>query len=197
MLSEVSKIVATGGIGKPINLSEILLFEHAPNRDTRGEFTRIFDTFMLEKLCKRKVEFQQISFSHNLKKHTRRGLHVRKWPEVEPKFVRVLQGAVVDLVLDCRPDSSSFGSWAMYLLESIDGSGICIPGGFAHGIQTTEDNTILAYGMDLPFNPSLDVAINSADKDLSISWGHTFSSMSEKDRFAQTWSEFKDSIWIA
>jgi dTDP-4-dehydrorhamnose 3,5-epimerase len=123
-------------------------------------------------------------------KFTRRGMHVRKLPELEFKFVRVIRGVVLDVILDCRPESKSFGSWAMFKLEALNGDGIIVPGGFAHGIQTLTDDTTLIYAMEIPYDSNLDITINSEDFDLGIKWGENFNSISDKDRNGISWQNY-------
>ena len=106
----------------------------------------------------------------------------------------MLTGSVLDLILDCRPDSRSFGSWVLLELRSSNGDGICVPGGFAHGIQTLEPDTILVYGMEISFDPTKDLAIDSADMDLNINWGSDYSVISTKDKSALSWKLFTNQL---
>ena len=186
-----------GGLGQRIDSSQLRTFQHMPNQDDRGEFTRIFDTTYLTDLLNRKVEFTQISMSFNTSKGTRRGLHIRRLPEVEYKFVRAIKGSFIDVILDCRPDSKSFGSWAMFELNARDGTGIVVPGGFAHGIQTLENDTTIVYGMEIEFSAQADIAINSNDSDLGIRWRRDAVCISEKDKNAMSWQSYKKSVFFS
>jgi dTDP-4-dehydrorhamnose 3,5-epimerase len=186
--------ISIGGLGEPIDELDLNLFQNLPNLDHRGEFTRIFDTDELSGLLERKIILSQISMSHNKSKNTRRGLHVRRLPTLEIKFVRAMKGSFLDVLLDCRPKSKSFGSWAMFELSAKSGDGIVIPGGFAHGIQTLEDETIVVYGMEIPFSAKEDLSINSEDHELNILWRDAAVSISEKDCNAQTWKQFVEEL---
>jgi dTDP-4-dehydrorhamnose 3,5-epimerase len=184
------KLIASGGLSNGIEFPFFPLFSNNPNLDNRGEFTRIFDVQQLAQIVNRNIQLNQVSFSYNYKKFTRRGLHVRNSTEDETKFVRILKGSVLDLILDCRVGSNSFGSWALFELHASSGDGIIVPGGFAHGIQTLENDTIVCYGMEIPFDPKKDLAINTDDLELKIPWGNKYSTISIKDKNAQSWQEF-------
>ena len=186
----IEKLISAGGTLKNIQFDTSPYFQNLPNLDDRGEFTRIFDTTQLSRRLNREIKLNQVSFSYNYCKYTRRGLHLRKLPEHETKFVRILRGSVLDVILDCRKESDSFGSWAIFELKASDGDGIIVPGGFAHGIQTLENDTIVGYGMEIPFDPKKDLAINTDDIELKIPWGQNYTAISEKDRHAQSWAEF-------
>ena len=194
MLSRNAVVRDQGGLGEKINLEIIQTFSCTPNFDERGEFTRIFDVRKMSEKLNRNISLSQVSFSRNTQKFTRRGLHVRKWPEEEHKYVRVLTGSILDLILDCRPNSSSFGSWAILELKASNGDGLYVPAGFAHGIQTLEPETILAYGMEIPYDPTKDIAVDSLDLDLKINWGAKHSVMSKKDSSALSWKQFINQI---
>jgi dTDP-4-dehydrorhamnose 3,5-epimerase len=185
-----TKIIASGGLSNGIEFPYFPYFSNLPNLDDRGEFTRIFDVQQLSQIINKDIHLNQVSFSFNHKKLTRRGLHVRNSTEKETKFVRILKGSVLDLILDCRVTSDSFGSWTLFELHASSGDGIIVPGGFAHGIQTLENDTIVCYGMEIPFDPKKDLAINTDDLDLKIPWGHHYSTISPKDKNAQSWQEF-------
>jgi dTDP-4-dehydrorhamnose 3,5-epimerase len=191
---ESAKIIASGGLSNGIDFPYFPYFSNLPNLDNRGEFTRIFDANQLSQIVNKDVNLNQVSFSYNHNKFTRRGLHVRNLAENEIKFVRILKGSVLDLILDCRVTSDSFGSWILFEIHASSGDGIIVPGGFAHGIQTLENDTIVCYGMEIPFDPKKDLAINSDDLDLKIPWGHNYSAISPKDKNAQSWQEFTSKL---
>jgi dTDP-4-dehydrorhamnose 3,5-epimerase len=190
MLRANDFLKSAGGLGAPIDLDSILVFQHSPNSDSRGEFTRIFDVGLISEKLGTQILLSQISYSGNVHVNTRRGLHLRRLPELEMKCVRVIQGKILDLVLDCRPESESFGSWAAFELSAKTGDGIIVPGGFAHGMQTLVERTALCYGMNLPFNSMLDLAINTDDSDLGIRWPTKPSNISEKDKNGMAWGEY-------
>ena len=172
-------------------LREICFFSTTLNKDIRGEFTRIFDFPKLKKELNIDFSPRQISYSKNPIRGTRRGLHVRTSVPLESKLVRPISGSIFDVLLDCRKDSETFGVWVGFELDSQLGQGVWIPGGVAHGIQTLEDLTYVAYAMNVEFDSSLDVAINSTDEYLGIQWPATTKLlMSDKDLNALSWVDF-------
>lgn len=152
--------------------NKIITFEFSPNTDDRGEFTRIID--FNEKIFKdsnlKSEQFCQFSFSRSLKKGTRRGLHLHMWPDSEIKIVKALRGSFFDVVVDCRPNSKTFGKWQSFKLDSEIGNGIVVPKGFAHGIETLVDDTLIFYAMDQPYTFSRDVTISLIDSQIDIDW---------------------------
>ena len=174
-------------------MTEVIGFTSPRNIDDRGEFSRIYDFKEINSPYFNNGA-SQISFSYNKLQNTRRGLHVRVENPLEYKLVRPIQGSIFDVVLDCRQNSKSFGTWISFVLKSDLGDGICVPGGFAHGIQTLEDQTIVIYAMNVPFEEKLDYAINGNDSYLKINWPSNPSVMSEKDLNAPRWNEFVYSL---
>jgi dTDP-4-dehydrorhamnose 3,5-epimerase len=174
--------------------SEIKYFTTNVNADARGEFTRIFDLSQLGNVQNINFTPIQFSYSFNISAHTRRGLHVRIQSPRESKLVRPIRGSILDVILDCRVESETFGCWVSTLLESAKGEGILIPGGCAHGIQTLVDDVIVVYAMDVIFDEKLDIAINSEDESLKINWPRNSSVMSPKDRLAMNWEKFLSKV---
>ena len=167
-----------------------LVFKNSVNLDSRGEFSRIFDLENIRNVFK-DFNLEQVSFSRSLRKNTRRGMHVQINPSEEIKLVRVLKGSLIDVIIDTNLESKNFGQWAMFRLDALTGEGLIVPSGFAHGIHTLETETIVAYGMNIRYDPLRDKAIYSDDLDLNIPWGYPIEEISVKDRTALNWKEFK------
>lgn len=152
--------------------NKIITFEFLPNKDDRGEFTRIID--FNDKIFKdsnlSSHQFCQFSFSRSFKKGTRRGLHLQMWPDSEIKIVKALRGSFFDVVVDCRPNSQTFGKWQSFILDSEIGNGLVVPKGFAHGIETLVEETLIFYAMDQPYTLSKDVTISLSDFQIGIDW---------------------------
>lgn len=168
---------------------ETLLISTEINKDDRGEFSRIYDLKTIQTKLPN-FELKQVSFSKSLKSNTRRGLHVQINPSIEIKIVRVLEGQLVDVIIDMRKNSDTFAKWAMYSLNDFDGNSLIVPAGFAHGIQTLSDNTIVAYGMNTEFDPTRDAAIQSDDPFLDIPWPCQPAVISRKDKNADLVKDF-------
>lgn len=150
-------------------------------KDSRGHF---FESFHQDKLADilPARPFVQDNESYSVK-GTLRGLHLQTGEFSQAKYVRVVQGAVFDVVVDLRPGSSTFGKWVGVELSSDNKRALYIPRQCAHGFYAL-DNTILVYKCDNFYSGSHDVSIAWNDPDIAIQWP-SFSSgepfLSDKD----------------
>lgn len=99
-----------------------------------------------------------------------RGLHYQKGQDSQAKLVRVLQGTVVDVAVDLRKDSPTFGKYEMVELSDANQRQFFIPRGFAHGFQVLSDTAIFAYKVDNRYAPESEMSIAYNDPELNISW---------------------------
>ncbi|MEM9023011.1 MAG: dTDP-4-dehydrorhamnose 3,5-epimerase [Bacteroidota bacterium] len=111
-----------------------------------------------------------------------RGLHFQNPPHAQGKLVRVIKGAVLDVSVDIRKGSSTYGQHAAITLTESQKNMIWIPPGFAHGFLTLEDETIFAYKCSGFYNKEAEGGLRWDDPDLHIDWGVTDPLVSEKDR---------------
>jgi dTDP-4-dehydrorhamnose 3,5-epimerase len=109
-----------------------------------------------------------------------RGLHFQKKPFEQGKLVRVITGKALDIAVDLRENSTTFGKYASFLLDSRLNNMVFVPEGFAHGFLALED-TIFAYKCTNFYNKAAESGIIWNDKDLNINWGITQPIVSEKD----------------
>ena len=137
--------------------------------------------------------FVQDNHSRSLKKGTVRGLHFQAPPHAQAKLVRVLQGSILDVAVDARKDSPTFGEWVATVLSDENGSQLFVPKGFLHGFVTLEDDTDVAYKVDDYYDGPSDGGVKWDDPDLGVDWGVTAREavLSEKDAAAQSWADFK------
>ncbi len=121
-----------------------------------------------------------------------RGLHFQLDPHAQGKLVRTISGAVLDVCVDIRSGSPTFGKHVKVRLDSRDRSMLWIPSGFAHGFVALEEDTIFAYKCTAPYHPAAERTVLWNDKDLGIDWGIDDPIVSEKDRkghaFAGAWA---------
>ena len=129
-------------------------------------------------------QFVQMNGSLSTHKHTLRGLHMQRQPATETKIVRVLTGALWDVIVDLRPESPSYKQWVGLELRASDRQILVIPPGCAHGFLTLEPNTEIMYLVDKTYSPDHELVIRWDDPALSIEWPHLPQVMSDKDRFA-------------
>jgi len=146
--------------------------------DERGFF---FESYSKKRFEENGIPFNFIqdnqSFSH---KNVLRGLHFQKEPFAQGKLVRVITGKALDIAVDIRPNSPTFGQWQSFLLESQLNNMIYVPEGFAHGFVALED-TILQYKCTNLYSKISEGGIIWNDSDLNINWGVTDPIISEKD----------------
>ncbi len=115
-------------------------------------------------------EFVQDNVSFSLKSGTVRGLHFQPPPFAQTKLVSVLRGAVLDVLVDIRTGSPTYGRHAAVELTADNGSQALVPCGFAHGFCTLEDNTVVNYKVDAYYDAASDKGMLWNDPDLGISW---------------------------
>lgn len=164
----------------PLKLEGAFKIIKKPNKDSRGSFTRIY--------CKEEYELHgleenlvQINKSYSKKKGTLRGLHYQEPPNSEIKVVQCLKGAIFDVIVDVRKESSTFLQW--YGVELTDNNNIAlyIPKGFAHGFITLTDDTEIIYFVSEFYKPEAERGLNYRDPKLNIKWPAEVSEISEKD----------------
>ncbi|HSV88480.1 MAG TPA: dTDP-4-dehydrorhamnose 3,5-epimerase [Bacteroidales bacterium] len=120
-----------------------------------------------------------------------RGLHFQIPPYEQGKLVRVISGSVLDVVVDLRTNQPTFGRHFKITLDGASKTMLFIPPGFAHGFKTLEDNTIFFYKCTKVFNAEFDKVIRWNDPDLAIDWEISQPVLSEKDRNAPLFRDFK------
>lgn len=120
-----------------------------------------------------------------------RGLHFQNPPFAQGKLVRVIQGAVLDVVVDIRKGSPTYGQHHKVKLTGENKLMFWVPPGFAHGFATLEDNTIFSYKCTQLYNKESEGAVLWNDPDLAIDWGLENPLLSEKDQEARPLSELK------
>jgi dTDP-4-dehydrorhamnose 3,5-epimerase len=157
------------------------VIEPDPHWDERGRFQRAWCAreFSLNDLCFRPV---QANFGFSTAKGTIRGMHFQKAPASEAKLVCCTRGAIFDVVLDLRPQSSSFGRWYGAELSATNGRMLYVPEDCAHGYQTLEDDTEMYYMTSAFYTPSAASGARFDDPAFDIRWPLPVSVISEQDR---------------
>lgn len=126
--------------------------------------------------------FVQCSISYNKEKGTLRGMHYQKKPCEEAKLVRCTRGSMFDVVIDLRPNSSTYCKYFSIELSSSNYKMLYIPVGFAHGFQTLEHHTEIFYQMSEFFHPEFSDGVRWNDPLFSIKWPSDDIIISEKDK---------------
>lgn len=148
---------------------DVIIIEPKVYSDTRGYFVETFRQDKLEKFLGHKINFCQDNESKS-SKGVLRGLHYQLHPAAQTKLVRVIQGRVLDVAVDIRKNSPTFGKHVAVELSAKNKKQLLVPRGFAHGFIVLEDDTIFAYKVDNYYSPKNDRGIAFDDKDLNINW---------------------------
>lgn len=154
---------------RPLALDGPLLLTPARHADARGHFSETWRADVLRPHLGA-VAFVQDNEAVSRRRGTVRGLHLQRPPEAQGKLVRVVKGAVFDVVVDARAGSPGFGRHVAVTLEARTGNQIWVPPGFLHGLCTLEDETIVLYKVTAHYNPAHDVGVRWNDPALGIAW---------------------------
>jgi len=161
-------------------------------RDERGFFMRTYEKRVFENAG---IDRKWVEENHSLSKikGTVRGLHFQFQPDSQTKLVRVSSGELMDVYIDLRKNSSTFGQWGSIILSGEIGNMIYIPKGFAHGICTLRKNCDLLYKVDKYYNSKNESTIRWNDPDIGIKWPiKNPTVISERDKNAQSFKEFAE-----
>lgn len=151
--------------------------------DERGHFFETYNKPLFVSLGL-PMDFVQDNQSFSVK-GVLRGLHMQNSPFSQGKLVRVISGQVLDVAVDLRPDSSTFGQYETFLLDAKLANMAYIPEGFAHGFVALEDS-VFCYKCTNVYNKGAESGIIWNDPDLNIDWGITNPIVSEKDQELQS-----------
>lgn len=163
-------------------IPEVVIVEPAIHGDERGYFVETFRQDKLEEFLGYKINFCQDNESKS-SKGVLRGLHYQLHPCAQTKLVRVIQGRVLDVAVDIRKESPTFGQHVSVELSGENKKQLLVPRGFAHAFVVLEDDTIFAYKVDNYYSPENDRGIAFDDSSLHIDWilSHEELKLSDKD----------------
>jgi len=168
-------------------LEGVLLFLPSPHRDDRGLFTRTFDAVIAQAHGLDPAAFIQDSQSRS-RGGTIRGMHGRSG-RGEAKLVRCARGAILDVLVDARPASATFGAQAAVRLDDETFTTLYVPPGILHGFQALTEQADTCYRIDREHDPSEDLAVRYDDPDLKIDWPLPVTAISQRDLSAGSWSD--------
>jgi len=162
------------------HLKGAYIIEPEPIEDERGFFARSW--------CQKEFEAQglnynlvQCNISFNKKKGTLRGMHYQVAPHEEVKLVRCTKGVIYDVIIDLRPESSTFKQWIAVELTDKNYKMLYIPEGFAHGFQTLEDSTEVFYQMSAFYHSECARGVRWDDPTFQVEWPKGERIISDKD----------------
>lgn len=175
---------------RPLGLDGV--FEISPRKfgDDRGFFS---ETYNAKSFVEAGIDltFVQDNHSYSAAKGVVRGLHYQLSPCAQDKLVRVTRGAILDVAVDIRKSSLTFGQWVALEVSAEKWNQILVPKGFAHGFMTLVENTEVIYKVTSYYSPEHDRSIRFDDPAISIDWPISSSSvqLSDKDQKAALFAD--------
>ncbi len=170
-------------------IKDLMLITPNVFTDDRGYFMETYNQKRLEKVIKTTFVQDNESLSQ---KGVLRGLHFQIPPFAQSKLVRVIFGSILDVAIDIRKDSETYGKHFKHVLSAENRKQLYIPAGFAHGFLSLENNTILNYKCSDFYHKKSEASLLWNDEDLDINWGITDPILAEKDKLAEKFSTFEN-----
>ena len=150
-------------------ISDVIIIEPAVFGDDRGYFLESFNLVKFEENIF-PIKFVQDNESKS-SRGVLRGLHFQKPPYAQAKLVRCIEGSVIDVAVDIRIGSPTYGKHVSVELSGENKKQLFVPRGFAHGFSVLSENAVFAYKVDNRYAPESDSGIRYDDKELNINWG--------------------------
>ena len=166
-----------------LEIADVLRIVPPKCEDARGYFVESYHAGRFAEIGVRAM-FVQDNQSRSTQAGTVRGLHFQVPPRAQAKLVRVVRGAIMDVVVDIRRGSPTYGRWCGTTLTAAGGEQLFVPRGFAHGFCTLEADTEVAYKVDDYYAPECDLGILWNDPEIGIGWPVDAAAaiLSDKDR---------------
>jgi len=170
------------------DIKDLFIIEPKVFEDSRGHF---FESFTTKSFSEKNINANFVQDNQSLsQKGVLRGLHFQAPPYAQGKLVRVIKGAVLDVALDIRKKSPTYGKYIAIELTEQNKKMLWIPEGFAHGFSTLADNTIFAYKCTNYYFKDSEGCISWNDNSLAINWKIENPTISEKDKQGLSFAEF-------
>ncbi|WP_310557765.1 dTDP-4-dehydrorhamnose 3,5-epimerase [Flavobacterium sp.] len=166
---------------QPTYISDLVVLSPAVFEDDRGYF---FESYNKSKLSDFGIQIDFVQDNQSFSKRgTLRGLHYQNPPFAQTKLVRVLQGEIMDIAVDLRKDSATFGKHFGILLSSENKKQLLVPQGFAHGFSVLSETAAVSYKCDQYYSKLSEGGIRFDDASLNIDWGMDLATaiVSDKD----------------
>lgn len=178
-------------------IPEVIVVKPEVHGDSRGYFVETFRQDLLEEVLGYTVNFVQDNESKS-SKGVLRGLHFQLGPYAQSKLVRVIEGAVLDVAVDIRQGSETFGQHVSVELTGENKKQVFVPRGFAHGFIVLSDKATFAYKVDNYYSPKCDRGLAFDDPKLNIDWRLPTKELklSDKDTRQPSFSEFMECFKI-
>jgi dTDP-4-dehydrorhamnose 3,5-epimerase len=183
---------------EPQSIPAVLLVEPARHGDARGFFSEVWSR---RALAAQGLDVDFVQDNHSLSREAGvlRGLHFQRPPAAQGKLVRVVRGAILDVAVDIRQGSATYGQHVACVLSAANWRQLWVPRGFAHGFATLEPDTEVIYKVDAYYDRAADAGIAWDDPALGIDWPVASPVLSDKDRAAPRLAEiappFPEGSW--
>lgn len=168
---------------RPLGIPEVLLIQSPRHADARGFFS---ETYNKKTFAEAGIDLDFVQDNHSLSVNagTIRGLHFQSHPYAQDKLVRVVKGRILDVAVDIRRASPTFGQYVTAEISADAWNQILIPIGFAHGLCTLEPNTEVVYKVTNYYSAKHDLGIRWNDPQIGIDWpvDKSCAQLSEKDK---------------
>ena len=172
----------------PTKIEGLFIVQPSVFEDARGYF---FESYNKEVFHRHGITAEFLQDNQSLsQKGVLRGLHFQNPPFAQAKLVRVISGSVLDVVVDIRKNSPTYGHHLAEVLTASQKNMLYVPTGFAHGFAVLEDNTIFSYKCSNVYNKKSEDSILWSDPDLNIQWGVAHPVLSAKDIAARPFKKF-------
>ena len=177
----------------PQSITDVVLIEPTVHGDNRGYFIETFRQDLFEEAIGYKINFVQDNESKSTK-GVLRGLHYQLLPYTQAKLVRVIEGSVLDVAVDIRKSSPTFGQHVTAELTAENKHQLFVPHGFAHGFVVLSESATFSYKVDNYYAPKHDRGIAFNDKDLAVDWQLPLEALqlSDKDKAHPILANAKD-----
>jgi dTDP-4-dehydrorhamnose 3,5-epimerase len=168
---------------EPTLLPEVLMLTPRRFGDARGWF---IETWNAARLAEAGLDLPWVQDNHSLSaaKGTLRGLHYQMPPRAQDKLVRCSRGAILDVAVDIRSGSPTYGKWVAVELSADNGRQLLVPKGFLHGFVTLSENCEVQYKCSDFYSPEHDRGVRWDDPAIGVDWGTSAPILSEKDQTA-------------
>ena len=171
------------------NIEDLILISPNVFNDNRGYFLESYNNKKLASVISNSFVQDNESLSQ---KDVLRGLHFQVPPFAQAKLIRVIQGSILDVAVDLRKKSPTYGAHFKYVLSGENKQQLFVPEGFAHGFLCLENNTILNYKCSAYYNPESERSIMWNDPELDIDWGIKKPILAKKDQLADNFTTFEN-----
>lgn len=165
---------------EPTALADVMILTPRRFGDARGWFS---ETWNAARMAEAGLDLPWVQDNHSFSaaKGTLRGLHFQSPPRAQDKLVRCSRGAILDVAVDIREGSASYGKWVGVELSAENGRQLLVPKGFLHGFVTLTDDVEVQYKCTNLYSPENDGAVRWNDPAIGIDWGTTTPILSDKD----------------